>query len=145
LNANGFQENLANLKRTPEKENQTGYQAGGRILKDRLFFSSAFEQLRSRSFQAPTDFRLPTTAFTKLLNDGPADRLSRKLFTQYPAPPITAGANLTATAVISPPVTVDRSLAIERVDYNSRNGVNRIMGRVGVARLSRPAFIWTPY
>src|SRR6266567_4013986 len=145
LDANGFQQNLQGLKRTPVKENQIGYQAGGRILKDRLFFSSAFEQLRSRSFQDPTDFRLPTTAFAKLLQDGPTNRVSRKLFELFPAPPITDGANLTATATISPPVTVDRSLAIERVDYNSRDGVNRVMGRVAVARLSRPDFIWTPY
>src|SRR5258706_2442135 len=47
LDANGFQQNLQGLKRTPVKENQTGFQAGGTIRKDRLFFSSAFEQLRS--------------------------------------------------------------------------------------------------
>jgi Carboxypeptidase regulatory-like domain/TonB-dependent Receptor Plug Domain len=116
LNANGFQENLAGLKRTPIKENQLGYQVGGPILKERLFFSSAFEHLRSRGRQDPTDFRLPTTAFTKLLQDGPANRISRKLFEQYPALPITDGAALTATAVISPPVTVDRARALERHD-----------------------------
>src|SRR5438552_2657390 len=114
LNANGFQENLAGLPRVPVKENQIGFQAGGPILKDKLFFSSAFERLRSRGRQDSTDFRLPTTAFAKLLQDGPANRISRKLFEQYPAPPITDGPALTATATISPPVTVDRSLAIER-------------------------------
>src|SRR5439155_3602272 len=103
-----------------------------------------FEQLRSRSFQDPTDFRLPTSAFAKYLQDGPANRISRKLMDQFPAPPI-AGAALTATKTIAPPVSVDRSLAIERIDYNSRDGVNRITGRVAVARLSRPDFIWTPY
>src|SRR5947207_435133 len=144
LNANGFQENLLGLKRTPVKENQIGFQAGGPIRKERLFFSSAFEHLRSRGRQDPTDFRLPTTSFTKLLQDGPADRLSRKLFDQFPAPPITDGAALTATATIAPPVSVDRSLAIVRADYNSRNGAHRIMGRVAIARLSRPDFIWTP-
>src|SRR5713226_6512371 len=63
LNANGFQENLAGLPRTPVKENQIGFQAGGPIRKQSLFFSSAFEHLRSRGRQDPTDFRLPTTAF----------------------------------------------------------------------------------
>src|SRR5438309_4300104 len=77
LNANGFQENLEGLKRTPVKENQSGFQVGGPIRKDRLFFSSAFEHLRSRGRQDATDFRLPTTAFARLLRDGPADRLSR--------------------------------------------------------------------
>jgi hypothetical protein len=145
LNANGFQENLAGLKRTPVKENQIGYQAGGPIRKERLFFSSAFEQLRSRGRQDPTDFRIPTTAFIRQLQDAPPTRNSRKLLEQFPAPPITNGGFLTGTLTVAPPVTVDRSLAIERVDYNSRNGVDRIMGRAAIARLRRPDFIWTPY
>src|SRR5882762_8862502 len=119
LNANGFQENLLGLQRTPVRENQIGFQAGGPIRKDKLFFSSAFEHLRSRGRQDRTDFRLPTTAFTKQLQDAPADRISRKLFEQFPAPPITNGGFLTGTATIAPPVSVDRTLAIERVDYNA--------------------------
>src|SRR5437868_2372933 len=79
LNANGFQENLAGLKRNPAKENQYGYQVGGPVLKRRLFFSSAFEHLRSRSFQDPADFRLPTTTFVKAVLDGPTNRLSRQV------------------------------------------------------------------
>ncbi|HTM50304.1 MAG TPA: carboxypeptidase regulatory-like domain-containing protein [Bryobacteraceae bacterium] len=145
LNANGFQENLNGLKRTPAKESQPGFQVSGPILKDRLFFSSAFERLRSRGRQDLTDFRLPTAAFTRLVQDAPATRLSRRLFEQYPAYPVTDGNALTATARIAPPVTVDRSLAIERVDYTSRDGVNRLMGRAAIASLSRPDFIWTPY
>src|SRR5882724_1603372 len=73
LNANGFQENLLGLRRNPAKENQLGYEVGGPILKQRLFFSSAIEHLRSRSFQDPTDFRLPTTTFVKAVLDGPTN------------------------------------------------------------------------
>src|SRR5437867_1841259 len=69
LNANGFQENLAGLKRVPAKENQIGFQAGGPVRRDRLFFSSAFEHLRSRSFQDPTDFQLPARGFFGQLRD----------------------------------------------------------------------------
>src|SRR6185436_6046741 len=97
LNANGFQENLAGLERTPIKENQIGFQAGGPILKERLFFSSAFERLRSRGRQDPTDFRLPTTDFIRQLQAGPANRISRRLFEQFPAPPFTAGGFITGT------------------------------------------------
>jgi hypothetical protein len=145
LNANGFQENLAGLPRAPVKENQIGFQAGGPIRKQTLFFSTAYEHQRSRSRQDATDFRLPTTAFRQFLLSGPANRISRKLFDQFPGPTITATTALTATVSIAPPVSVDRTLAIERLDYNSRNGLNRVMGRVAIARLSRPDFIWSPY
>src|SRR5882672_9682894 len=130
LNSNDFRSNLSGLPRTPLKEYQPGFQAGGPIRKERLFFSSAFEQLRSRGRQDPTDFRIPTTAFIRQLQDAPTTRNSRKLLEQFPAPPITNSGFLTGTYTVAPPVTEDRSLAIERVDYNSRNGVDRIMGRV---------------
>jgi Carboxypeptidase regulatory-like domain/TonB-dependent Receptor Plug Domain len=147
LNANGFQENLHGLARPPVKENQIGFQTGGPIRKQTLFFSTAYEHLRSRSRQDPAQFRLPTTQFPKLLAafGVGANGLSRKLLEQFPAPAITDGAAPTATVTIAPPVSVDRTLAIERVDYNSRDGVNRVMGRVAIARVSRPDFIWTPY
>src|SRR5258706_6968971 len=123
LNANGFQENLAGLPRTPVKENQIGFQAGGPIRKQTLFFSTAYEHQRSRSRQDASDFRLPTTAFRQFLLSGPANRISRRLFDQFPGPTITATTALTATVSIAPPVSVDRTLAIERLDYNSRNGL----------------------
>src|SRR5258706_11367290 len=89
LNANGFQENLSGVPRVPVKENQIGYQVGGPILKRRLFFSSAYEHFRSRSRQDPQDFQLPTTTFVKAVLDGPTNRLSRQLFSQYAPPPVT--------------------------------------------------------
>src|SRR5437867_2332179 len=82
LNANGFQENLAGLARAPVKENQIGFQTGGPIRKQSLFFSTAYEHLRSRNRQDAADFRLPSTAFPKYLLDVPANRLSRKLMEQ---------------------------------------------------------------
>ena len=107
LNANGFQANLLGLKRNPDKENQFGFQAGGPI-RDRLFFSSAFDHLRSRSFQDAQIFRAPHHGvLAAVLQAGPANRISRKLLDQFPAPLITAGA-LTGIATIAPPVSVDR-------------------------------------
>jgi hypothetical protein len=144
LNANGFQANLQGLPRNPDKQNQIGFQVGGPILKDRLFFSGSFDHLRSRSFQDAQPFSLPTTGFLKQLQDAPANRLSKQLLTEFPAPLIVSPA-LTATAMIAPPVSVDQSTWLERIDYNSRDGLNRIMGRVAISRLSRPNFIWTPY
>jgi hypothetical protein len=144
LNANGFQANLQGLPRNPDKQDQIGFQVGGPIRKDRLFFSGSFDRLRSRSFQDAQPFSLPTTAFLKQLQDAPADRISKKLLDEFPAPLLSSPA-LTATAMIAPPVSVDESTGLERIDYNSRDGLNRIMGRVAISRLSRPNFIWTPY
>ena len=145
LNANGFQENLAGLPRTPVKENQIGFQAGGPIRKQSLFFSTAYEHLRSRGRQGASDFYLPSTLFRQQLSSAPADRLAKKLIDQFPGPVVVNNSAFSGRAVITPPVSVDRTLAIERVDYNSRNGLNRVMGRVAIARLSRPDFIWSPY
>ena len=60
LNANGFQENLQGLPRTPDKQSQPGFFVGGPVLKNRLFFSSAYEYFRSRSQQDPFTFLLPS-------------------------------------------------------------------------------------
>ena len=145
LNANGFQENLAGLPRDPVKENQIGFQVGGPIRKQSLFFSTAYEHLRSRSRQDAFNFLLPTSAFRQQLASAPANRIAKQLLDQFPGPTINNNSAITAFLTIAPPVSVDRSLAIERVDYNSRNGLNRVMGRVAIAQVSRPDFIWSPY
>jgi hypothetical protein len=145
LNANGFQQNARGVPRAPVKENQYGFQVGGPIRRPSLFFSTAFERLRSRGRQDPAVFRLLTTALSSQAQSLPATSIARRLVEQFPGYPITNGAALTASAVIAPPVTVDRTLGIARLDYTSRSGLNRIMGRAAAARLSRPDFIWTPY
>ncbi len=142
LNANGFQENLSGIARVPAKERQLGYQVGGPVLKRRLFFSTAFEHLRSRSRQDTGSYKLPSTRFGDFT--GP-NSTARKLLAQYAAPSVTDRNNPTARIDIAPPVSVNRLLAIERVDYNSRDNKNRLMGRIAIARLSRPDFIWSPY
>src|SRR6266550_3630238 len=98
LNANGFQANLQGLPRNPDKQNQIGFQVGGPILKDRLFFSGSFDHLRSRSFQDAQPFNLPTTAFLKQLEFAPADLISKKLLDQFPAPLVVNPAALVAPA-----------------------------------------------
>ncbi len=77
LNANGFQQNLAGLKRAPYKESQPGFWVGGPIRSNRLFFSSAFEHFRSRGQQAPQTFTLPNLPVFQQF--APAGRQSRTL------------------------------------------------------------------
>ena len=52
---------------------------------------------------------------------------------------------LAAPATLTPPVAVNRTLAIERLDYNTPDGRERVMGRVLINLLGQPDFIWSPY
>ncbi|HME10189.1 MAG TPA: carboxypeptidase regulatory-like domain-containing protein [Bryobacteraceae bacterium] len=142
LDANGFQANLAGMPRTPDKEDQSGYFVSGPILKNRLFFSSAYEYLRTRSFQDPVAFAFPTTVFVNTYNVSP---VARKLLTMYPAPAVTNGFNPVADLVLSPPNDLDRGLGIERLDYTTPSGRDRILARGIFVNLTRPDFQWNPY
>ena len=144
LNANAFQRNIVGLKRSPAKEIQPGYFLGGPILRNRLFFSSAFERLRSRSFQDPFTFLFPSTTFVSSLGVSKTSAIYN-LLTMYPAPKATFGANVIAPLTLSPPVSVNRDLGIERLDYVTRGGRDRLMVRGNFVKLSRPDFRWTPY
>jgi hypothetical protein len=143
LNANAFQQNLIGAPRSIDKQDQPGFFVGGPVLKHRLFFSSAYEYFRSRGDAAPYPFDLPTAnllAFTE------PNSLARQLLTEYPSPVTsTATTALTEVEMLAPPVAVNRTLAIERLDYNPPDGKDRLMGRVLINRLTEPDFIWSPY
>ena len=81
-----FADNLGGVGRLPDKENQFGYQAGGPILRNRLFFSSALEQLISHSAQDPQTFVLPTTNFIRSTALEPA---RCPVLQEYPGPAIS--------------------------------------------------------
>jgi outer membrane receptor protein involved in Fe transport len=142
LNANSFQLNLAGAPRTPDKQIQPGYFVGGPILKNKLFFSSALEYFSSHSFQGATDFLLPTTAFLSFLQ--PSSAIAR-LLAMFPPPTVTNGANLFATETVAPPVDVERLLGIERLDYTTPSGRDRIMARGIFVNMREPDFVWSPY
>src|SRR5260370_6680860 len=110
LNANGFQENLQGALRTPDKESEPGYALGGPILRNRLFFSSALDYLRSRRQQDPVTFLIPTPSLAAF---SAATSLARKLLTEFPAPVVTNGNLFTAPLTLTPPVSVNRALSIE--------------------------------
>ncbi|HEV2689499.1 MAG TPA: hypothetical protein VGV35_13135, partial [Bryobacteraceae bacterium] len=112
-------------------------------LKDRLFFSSAYEYFRSRSQQTPFTFLFPGAGL--ITNFTTPSALSRQLLTQFPAPVTSSPNALTVQATLTPPVAVNRTLAIERLDYNKPNGKDRVMGRVLINRFEEPDFIWSPY
>jgi len=143
LNANAFQENLIGFPRTPDKQDQPGFFVGGPILKNRLFFGSAYEYFRSRSQGDPYTFLLPSPSFVSSFT-APGS-LARQLLTEFPTPAISTGNGLTTQQTMAPPVSLNRTLAIERLDYNAPNGKDRVMGRLLLNLLGRPDFIWSPY
>jgi hypothetical protein len=143
LNAADFADNLGGFGRRRQRENQFGYQAGGPILRNRLFFSSAFEQLISHSLTDPQTYLVPSTNFIPAL-DLPANRLSRQLLEKYPAP-VVDSKQLRAPYSVAQPVIVDRTIALERGDYSFNGGRDRLMGRIALTRVTEPDFIWTAY
>jgi carboxypeptidase family protein/TonB-dependent receptor-like protein len=142
LNANGFQENLLGFRRTPDKQIQPGFVVSGPVVKDRLFFSTSYEYFRNRSQQDPQTFTFPATP--GFFDFSTAGRESHQLLEEY-APPAVTGNGVTGQLTLAPPVEVDRSLAIQRFDYNSPNGKDRVMARVMASILTEPDFIWSPY
>ena len=142
LDASAFQQNLIGAPKSIDKEDQPGFFVGGPILKDRLFFSSAYEYFRSRGAASPYTFSLPTA---NLLSFTAADSPARQLLTAYPSPITSNTPALSAEETLSPPVAVNRTLLIERLDYKTPDGKDRVMGRVLINRLTEPDFIWSPY
>jgi hypothetical protein len=140
LNANGFQDNLIGFRR-PVREYQPGFQAGGPVRRGRLFTSTALEWLRSRTRDAPAEFVLPSTEFVPLYTQ--PGSAARTLLEQFPAPAVSDGLRPTARWTASPPISINRALALQRIDLIA--GQHRLTGRIAVASVSRPDFLWSPY
>ncbi len=143
LNAADFQDNLNGFGTLPDHENEFGYQVGGPIMRNRLFFSSALDESISHSTTGPQTFSLPTTNLIPSLSPG-VSAITAGLLNQYPGPVLNSTA-LTTSYTTDPPVVVDRTTALERGDYSLNGGRDHLMARLNIARLKEPDFIWTPY
>lgn len=141
LNAGGFQENLQGIPRIPDKQIQPGFVLGGPISRQRLSFSSSYEYFRSRSQQDPQQFTFPDVSGSFFTVQG---REATQLLQKY-APPPVVGNGLTGTLTLSPPVEIDRTLAIQRFDYTPVGGKDKLMARAMGSFVAEPDFIWTPY
>jgi 5-hydroxyisourate hydrolase-like protein (transthyretin family) len=143
LNANSFQRNLNDLPRTPLKEDQAGFQVGGPLRRNSLFYSLSFDALSSRSQNEPIFVALPTTSYVDSL---PAGSTARTLLSRY-APPAVSSPDGAPFAIVAynPPAVVDRYSGLERIDYVVPGGKHHIMARVAAGRVTQPDFIWSPY
>lgn len=142
LNANDFQDNVRGFPRQPAKELQPGIFVGGPLRKNSILISASYEQLRSRGRGDLTSFRLPTAQLFALTAP---DSLARYMLTKFPPPVVSSGQSLYGVLSVFPPVSVDRWQALPRVDYTSKSGAHHLTGRVALARLSRPDYVWSPY
>ena len=133
LNANDFQRNWRELPRIRLKESEPGVSVGGPLRANELFASASFEFLRLASRLDPEQFLFPSPAFIQSI---PSTAIARRLLDQYKPPD---------EAAIARPDDLNRYLTLQRVDRLWRNGEQRLMGRVALARLERPGFIWSPY
>jgi hypothetical protein len=137
--------NLASKKsRAPDQESQAGFQAGGPLVRDRLFASFSLERLASRGRAAEAEYRVPSAVLLADLDQFYRDSIARRLLSRFPPPASIAGPqDRTGVAKLQAPVTFDRGLALVRLDYAM--GAHHLMGRLALARFSRPDFIWSPY
>ncbi len=140
LNANDFQRNLIGLGRQPLKEIQPGFRLTGPILHDRLLFSTAFERLRDRSRLDPTTYLFPTPAYIQSL---PAQSAAKQVLTTFAPPAVPSGTRNNAPLTLSPTSSIDRSTAIERLDY--KRAKDELTASGSMVLLSRPDFVWSPY
>ncbi len=139
FNANDFTENMDGVPRAPNKQEQPGFVIGGPILHNRLYFSTSYEYYRNKSVDPPQTFTFPTA---DVLAFASSTSLARQLLTEYPAPAVT-GPGLTGTMSIAPPVQLNRTLAMQRFDYDSSK--DRVMFRLMASLVDQPDFIWSPY
>jgi hypothetical protein len=141
LNANTFQNNAHVLPRSPLKEAQSGFDAGGPLWKRKLFFSAGLEVYRARFYQPPETLDVPSPLAIKQGVD-PAGA-AHALLTGFPTPATEPGNGTITVISVRPTVSLDRYFGLVRADYVS--GSRRLMLRVALNRFDRPDFVWDPY
>jgi hypothetical protein len=141
LNANSFP-NFQGLPRAPNKQTEPGFVVTGPILRNRLFFSTSYDDFRNRSKLSPQIYTLPATGFVD--NFTLPGSQARQLLQAYPAPPVVGNGDV-GKVMIAQPAEVNRLLAIQRFDYGAPGSKDRAMFRATAALFTEPDFIWTPY
>lgn len=145
----GFRE-AGTLPRQPQTDLHAGFWAGGRFIKDRLFWSAAYERFRSRGSGDVLPFQVPV--LTRFERCYPGSR-SVALLEQFRPPvsaaiaaaPVVCGGSLSAEFDATRPLEFDRHLALSRLDRISPSGAQRLMARAAVSRFAQPDFVYSVY
>jgi Carboxypeptidase regulatory-like domain/TonB-dependent Receptor Plug Domain len=141
LNGSGFQENLNGYPRTPDKQIEPGLVVTGPVIPQRLYFSSSYDYFRDRSRLDPQVYSFPAADF---FNFTAANSEARQLLQEFPAPSVPGSAT-SGQLTIAQPVEEDRTLAMQRFDYSTPSGRDRVMFRAMGSIVTEPDFIWSPY
>jgi len=144
LNANDFQDNVNGLPRAPSHQDRLGGFIGGRLWKDRLFSGTSLEYFRSRAQLQPQQFILPNATFLSEIGC-PSASIYCQLLRGYPVSRSTSLDVFTASVTLSQPVSADRWLALQRLDYAAPGGAQHISLRLAISDYARSDFIWSPY
>ena len=151
LNSNEFQRNRVGARRNPVREFQPGFFVGGPLKGKVLFGSAAVERLRFRSREENQIIRLPSAGLLRQLRP---ESIAAAMFRDYPPPaaeaaqPCIPSEGLTgclADVEMTPPASLNRTLALGRLDQLFSGGASRLMFRTIIARTTRPDFAWSPY
>lgn len=140
LDANGFQENTHGIPRAPLQQLQPGFNAGGPVLRKRLYASGSLQLTRFRGQNDPQTYALPTAQFIDATS---ATSLAGALLRQYPAAVVPSGPGEEGLVTISPPVLDDQANGLARLDYLS--GPHRLFARAAVDRERDPDLVYNPY
>jgi Carboxypeptidase regulatory-like domain/TonB-dependent Receptor Plug Domain len=148
LNATDFSANANGYPHAPFRYWEPGFQAGGPILRSRLYFSSALDHASTYTTGNPESFYLPSSQFMTQLAAAPqlfgAD--AQQLLLSHPPPAISSPAGAAvAMLTVAPPLPVDQTVLLERADYVARGGEDRLTARLAASRVSHPDFVWSPY
>lgn len=133
LNANDTQRKLDSLSRRSLHESQVGAVLGGPLRPSGMFGSGAVERLSFRTDRDAARYHIPSAISTP---SNPATNGAR-LLQQF-------GAGPAGTYEVNAPSTLERTLAVLRIDTHWSGG-SRLMARFAAARSNRPDFSWTPY
>ncbi len=150
LDANTFQRNLIGLGRPLDRALRPGFQAGGPILRKRLYASGAYERFIGRQRQDPQAYYLPTTALAAAL---PGGSLAQQLLTQYTSPyePASSSCSLSdgtgcyAPVSLQSPLSLDQTVGLVRLDYIPPGGKHHILTRIAYENIGRPDLVWSPF
>jgi Carboxypeptidase regulatory-like domain len=153
LNANDYQRNAHQLGYpAPLSEDRDGLQITGPLWKKRLFSSTLFEHLRSRGAGDQESFQVPGAQLLSNLQIGYAQEQGVNVFNSLRLWPAVIGAEgpsqqdgTEPVRNLTPPVSVDSLLGIQKLDYASESGRQHAMLRVSGSNYGRPDFVWSPY
>ena len=141
LNANGFQENARGYSRSAAHVWLPAAIVSGPVLRNRVFYTSAWAGERTRGEGDPVPYALPTLTY---LNGAPLGSYGRMLLTEHPPSQFAGGATNVGTVTLRPPANLNRDDALTRLDFTPRQGV-RVIARGDLDQLQRPELLFSPY